>query len=75
MQYDLINNKSIKLNEKERKRVKEIQLMSTKVLLGTEFRIKEIKEKYFFINNSYYNFNENVNNFCKRLDKYRNDKI
>ena len=73
--YDLINNKSIKLNEKERKRVKEIQLMSTKVLLGTEFRIKEIKEKYFFINNSYYNFNENVNNFCKRLDKYRNDKI
>ena len=48
--YDLINNKSFSLNEKEKKRIEEIQLMSTKVLVGKRFGISEIKKEYFFIN-------------------------
>ena len=52
--YDLINNKSFQLTEKERKRIERIQLMSTKVLLGKELGINELKKNYFFINNSYY---------------------
>ena len=56
--YDLINNKLIELNETERMRVEEIQLMSTKVLVGKEIGIKDIKKNYFFINNSYYDFDK-----------------
>ena len=56
--YDLINNKLIELNETERIRVEEIQLMSTKVLVGKEIGIKDIKKNYFFINNSYYDFDQ-----------------
>ena len=56
--YDLINNKLIELNETERMRVEEIQLMSTKVLVGKEIGIKDIKENYFFINNSYYDLDK-----------------
>ena len=57
--YDLLKDKSILLNERERKRVEEIQLMSTKVLVGKGFKINETKSEYFFINNSYYDLNEN----------------
>ena len=73
--YDLINNKSLILNEKEKKRVEKIQLMSTKVLLGKGFSINEIKENYFFINNSYFEFNKNKNNFCSILSRYVDHKI
>ena len=54
--YDLIINKPIELSQVEQKRVEEIQKMSTKVLVGKAFSIKDIKENYFFINNSYYDF-------------------
>ena len=73
--YDLINNPSIPLNLKERKRIEEIQLMSTKVLVGKEFGIKDAKKEYFFINNMYYDFDETESNFCKILEKYSNSKI
>ena len=73
--YDIINNKLIILSEYERKKVEEIQLMSTKILLGTKIGINEVKEKYFFINNAYYEFNENKQSFCKTLDKYSNHII
>ena len=76
--YDLINDKSIKLTEKERKRIEEIQLMSTKILLGKEIGINEVKKHYFFINNSYYdldNLNKSENNFCDILNKYSNSEI
>lgn len=56
--YDLINNKLIEINETERMRVEKIQLMSTKVLIGKEIGIKDIKKNYFFINNSYYDLDK-----------------
>ena len=52
--YDLLKNKSISLNENERKRVEQIQIMSTKILLGKSFSFQEAKKNYYFINNSYY---------------------
>ena len=73
--YDLINDKSIILNENEKKRVEEIQLMSTKVLVGKEFGINEVKKEYFFINNSYYDFKENEDNFCNKIYKYSKKEI
>ena len=72
--YDLINNKSLKLSENERKRIEEIQLMSTKVLLGKEFGINDVKKNYFFINNSYYDFDKNENYFCDKLNKYYSER-
>ena len=72
--YDLINNKSILLSQKERERVAEIQLMSTKVLLGRAFGINEVKNNYFFVNNSFYDIDKD-NNFCKKLDIYSEKKI
>lgn len=56
--YDLINNKLIELNQTEKKRVEEIQLMSTNILVGKEFGIQDIKNNYFFINNSYCDFDK-----------------
>ena len=73
--YDLIKNESIILNEKEKKRIEEIQLMSTKVLVGKQFGINDVKKVYFFINNSYHEFNEKENNFCKILNKYSENEL
>ena len=73
--YDLINDNLVPLNEYERKRVEEIQLMSTKVLVGKEIGINEIKKNYFFINNSYYDFDTNLNDFCSIINKYSNKVI
>ena len=74
--YDLIKDKSIVLDLNERKRVEEIQLMSTKVLLGKEFGIHEVKDNYFF-NSNYFDFNlhEEGKIICKNLKKFRNSKI
>ena len=52
--YDIITNKLLNFNETEKKRVEEIQLMSTRIMVGKEIGIKDIKKIYFFINNSYY---------------------
>ena len=68
--YDLIKNNVVNLNAKERKRVEEIQSMSTKVLVGKKIGINEIKQNYFFINNSYFDLEINTNNFCDNLYKY-----
>ena len=73
--YDLINNSSISLSAKERKRVEEIQLMSTKVLVGKEFGINEVKREYFFINNSYFDLPNFSKNFCNKLNKYSEHEI
>ena len=73
--YDLINNKEIPLNEKERKRIEAIQLMSTKVLVGKQFSINEAKAEYFFVNNSYLDLFETKKPFCKILDKYSENQI
>lgn len=52
--YDIITNKLLNFNETEKKRVEEIKLMSTRIMVGKEIGIKDIKKIYFFINNSYY---------------------
>ena len=47
--YDLKNNSSIFLSDKERKRVKEIQLMNTQVQVGKEFGINKGKMNIFLL--------------------------
>ena len=73
--YDLITNKLVDLDEKEKERVEKIQLMSTKVMVGKEIGIQDIQKSYFFINNSYFEFPDKEKNFCKRLEKYSSHQI
>ena len=73
--YDLIKDNLTSLTEEERKRVEEIQLMSTKVLVGKEFGINEIQKDYFFINNYYFDFYKGDKHFCNILNKYSNTTI
>ena len=73
--YNLINDKSIELTQKEKERVEKIQKMSTGILVGKEFGIHEIRENYFIINNSYYDLDNNENNFCDKLNKYSKREI
>ena len=73
--YDLIYNNSIYLSAKEWKRIEEIQLMATKVLVGKELGINEAKREYFFINNKYYDLSNFSKDFCYKLDKYSEHKI
>ena len=47
--YDLINNISISLSAKEWKRVEEIQLMSTKVLVGKNLELMRQKKNIFLL--------------------------
>ena len=68
--YDLIKYNLIPLNENERKRVEKIQLMSTKVLVGEKIGINEIRKKYYFINNTYEDFDKSRNYLCDILKKY-----
>ena len=44
--------------------------MSTKVIIGKEIGIQDIKKSYFFINNSYCEFPDDEKQFCNRLNKY-----
>ena len=71
--FDLVKNKLVKLNKNERERVKEIQLMATKVLVGKKFGINNIKKEYFFVNNSYYDIDKDK--FCFGLYKYSKTEI
>lgn len=48
-----IFNNSINITSKELKRIKEVQRLITKTMIGKEIPISEMKEKYYFINNSY----------------------
>ena len=47
--YDIITNKLLNFNETEKKRVEEIQLMSTRVMVGKEIGIKDIKKAIFLL--------------------------
>jgi len=67
--YDLVKANLVSLNEYERKRIEEIQLMSTKVLVGKEIGINQIKnliQKTKNLNQIDQNFNQinaiNTNN-------------
>ena len=73
--YDLIYNRSISLSYKEWKRVEEIQLMSTKVIVGKEIEINQVKKEYFFINNSYYDLPNFSKDFCNKLYRYSENEI
>ena len=73
--HDLINNKSIILTDYEKERIKVIQAMSTKVLVGRKFEINETKKKYYFVNNSYFDFDDEYDNFCDRIKKYSENKL
>jgi len=48
-----IFNNSINITSREFLRIKEVQKLITKTMIGKEIPISKMKEKYFFINNSY----------------------
>jgi len=68
-----ILNGSIKLPLKEIKRVKKIQKLITKVMIGKE--INEIKENYFFINGSYVDIINKDTNIKSIIEKYKDKEI
>ena len=47
-----IFNNSFSITSKELLRIKEVQKLITKTMIGREIPLSEIKENYFFINNS-----------------------
>lgn len=69
-----ILNKSIKISSKQLKRVKEIQRLITKVMIGKE--INEIKENYYFINGSYIDIKNKETNLKIIInEKYKKKEI
>ena len=73
--FKMINN-SIFLSSFEKKRLNEINKLVTKIMIKREFSIKEGKERYYFINNSYYdicNKKSKISNLMKK--KYKNKLI
>ena len=62
-----ILNKSIIIPKKQIKRVKEIQRLITKVMIGEE--INEIKENYYFINGSYIDIKNKETNLKNIINK------
>ena len=71
--YDIMKDNLVTLNKNERKRVQQIQLMTTKVLVGKEIGINNIKKEFFFINNSYYDMGDNK--FCYELNEYSKSEV
>ena len=71
-----ISNNSIQITSNERKRVNIIQKLITKVMIGKEIPICEAKEKYFFINNTYYDINNKESNLKTLIkEKFTNKQL
>ena len=70
--FKILNN-FVKIPLKEIKRVKTIQKLITKIMIGQE--INEIKEKYYFINGSYIDIINKESNIKKIIEKYKNKTI
>ena len=73
--FNIFNN-SINLSAKEMERVKEVQKIITKTMIGKEIPVSDIKENYFFVNGSYMdisNKESKIKNIIK--EKYTNKKL
>jgi poly-gamma-glutamate capsule biosynthesis protein CapA/YwtB (metallophosphatase superfamily) len=66
--FNILNN-LVKIPLQQIKRVKKIQKLITKIMVGQE--IKEIKEKYYFINGSYIDIINEESNIKKIVEKYK----
>ena len=58
---------NVTLNSNEMKRINEIQLLATNVMIGTTVSLHNIQNRYIFIYNTYYS---NIN-FMKDIIKYK----
>jgi fucose 4-O-acetylase-like acetyltransferase len=63
-----IFNNSINITSKELLRIKKVQKLITKTMIGKEIPLSEMKENYFFINNSYIDISNKETNI-KKLKK------
>ena len=69
-------NNSINLSTKEMERVKEVQKIITKTMIGKEIPVSDIKENYYFVNGSYMdisNKESKIKNIIK--EKYSKKKL
>ena len=70
-----IFNNSISITSKELLRIKEVQKLITKTMIGNEIPLSQMKEKYFFINNSYIDISNKETNIKKIIEKNTHKKI
>lgn len=71
-----IFNDSLSITEKEKIRISDVQKLITKVMLGKEIPISNIKENYFFINGSYIDIINSETKLKKIIkEKYINKEI
>ena len=70
-----IFNNSIKITSKELLRIKKAHKLITKIMLGEEIPFSKMKEKYFFVNNSYIDVSNKETNIKQLIDKNKNKKL
>ena len=73
--FNIFNN-SINLSAKEMERVKEVQKIITKTMIGKEIPVSDIKENYYFVNGSYMDISSKeskIKNIIK--EKYSKKKL
>ena len=73
--FEIINN-NINISSIEKIRINTINKLITKFMLNKEISISEAKEKYYFINNSYYDINNKESKIKNLINKkYKNKRI
>ena len=70
-----IFNNSISITSKELLRIKKVHKLITKTMIGKEIPLSEMKENYFFINNSYIDISNKETNIKKIIEKNTHKKI
>lgn len=73
--FNIFNN-SLKISQKDKNRAENVQKIITKVMLGKEIPISEIKQEYFFVNGSYVDICNNSTQLDKIIkENYMNKKL
>jgi hypothetical protein len=62
---------NVTLNDNEMKRINEIQLLATNVMIGTKVSLHNVQNSYIFINNTYYSDID----FMKVVEKYKDKEL
>ena len=62
---------NVTLNSNEMKRINEIQLLATNVMIGTKVSLHNVQNSYIFINNTYYSDID----FMKVVEKYKDKEL
>ena len=72
--FNIFNN-SINISEKEMNRVEYLQKFITKIMLGVEIPITNIKENYYFINGSYIDIDNKESKIRDIIEKNKNKEL